>query len=429
MKKYIAIIFLLSTLLSSCKKEVLPDEPDTIETEGRDYLYSLMNNIYYWYQLMPTVNKENYKDPYELMDAMIYKEVDRWSGIQSYEDFLAQSSGTFVGHGIMIGLDETNKARIAQIYNNSPMYSKGVRRGWIIKTINGTDLAQILIDRNSAAYSELLGPSEEGISNTFLFQMPDGRDSSITTTKSTFTLNTVLYADTLELKSGTTGHLVLDQFIPPSNLEFQTAFSYFKEQNITDLIIDLRYNGGGDLTVLVNLASYIAGSSKFGDPFLKLTHNNLNTSRNKTYNFNTVSYPLSLTKLIVICSRGTASASEDLINGLLPFMNVVCIGDTTNGKPVGMYGTNYKSTYMFWPIAFSLKNSDNQGEFYDGFFPEKYVPDDITHDFNSKDEACLKEAIYYLENGSTSAKSIYNYHPLISFPEKSNRIDNAYTFE
>ncbi len=71
-----------------------------------------------------------------------------------------------------------------------------------------------------------------------------------------------------------------------------------------------------------------------------------------------------------------------------------------------MVGIQYKTNYMFWPISFSLVNSASQGEFYNGFFPEKYVPDDITHDWNDRNEACLNESIYYLEHGNVSTKGL-----------------------
>ena len=98
------------------------------------------------------------------------------------------------------------------------------------------------------------------------------------------------------------------------------------------------------------MASYVAGSSKFSTPFLKLTFNDKNSKYNTTYNYNTISAPLTISKLIVITTRGTASASEDFINGLKPVLDVKTIGDTTNGKPVGMVGIPYKTDYMFWPI-------------------------------------------------------------------------------
>jgi carboxyl-terminal processing protease len=428
MKKLFFVLLLATIVLSSCKKDIAPDTTPTQTTDelARDYLYAAMNAIYFWYKDMPVVVKEDYKDPYELLKAMKYQPLDKWSFVQTYDEYLAFKNGSFVGHGISLGLDQENKVRIAQIYNDAPLYANGVRRGWIVKKLNGTDLAQIFINNDTASYRHLIGPAEIGLTNTFLFQIPDGRDSSITTTKVELTLNTVIKYDTLHLKSGITGYLVFDQFIPPSINELETVFAFFSQNNISDLILDIRYNGGGDLTVLSELASYIAGSPKSGMPFLKLSFNDKNINSNETFNFQTVSYPINLTRLVTICSRGTASASEDLINGLKPYLNVISIGDTTDGKPVGMVGINYKTDYMFWPISFSVVNSEDQGEFYDGIAPGKYVHDDITHDWRDRDELCLKEAIYYLENGSFSSKGIYNYQKSMRFSEKPERMNNAF---
>ena len=428
MKKLIFILVIAILGFSSCKKDVPPVvAPPTDDEQARDSLYALMNQFYLWYNLMPVVVKTDYKTPYELLNAMEYKTLDRWSFMQTYNEYLAQSKGSFVGHGISMGLDPANQVRIAQIYKNSPLYLKGVRRGWIVKKLNGTLLAPIFNSQDGAAYSQLIGPSQANITNTFLFQTPAGKDSTIASTKAAFTLNTVILADTLHLKSGITGHLVFDQFIPPSNLELQTAFAYFSQNNIKDLIVDLRYNGGGDLSVLKNMASYVAGATKFNTPFLKLTFNDKNTAHNISYNFNTVATPLTLTKLIVITTRGTASASEDFINGLKPFLNVKTIGDTTNGKPVGMSGFQYKTDYMFWPITFNVVNSVGFGDFYKGIAPEKYVPDDITRDWNDRNEACFKESIYYLEHGAVSAKGFFvNNKPSLIFSEKPEKNNNAY---
>ena len=144
----------------------------------------------------------------------------------------------------------------------------------------------------------------------------------------------------------------------------------------------------------------------FNKPFLTLTFNDKNTGSNGTYNFKTVNSPLSLSRVIVITTGGTASASEDFINGLKPIMDIHTIGETTNGKPVGMVAFAYQTDYMFFPITFSLVNSTGQGDFFKGFVPDKYVPDDITHDWNDRNEACLKEAIYYLEHGNVSSKRL-----------------------
>jgi carboxyl-terminal processing protease len=427
MKKPVILLSFLILLSGSCKKNVSPaTTAETVDQLARDYLYDAMNQYYFWYSLMPTVVKTNYNDPYTLLDAMMYKTLDRWSFVQTYEQYLAMSQGDFVGHGISLGLDQNSQVRIVQIYNNSPLYSLGVRRGWIVKQLNGTNLAPIFLANDATAYNNLIGAATAGITNTFLFQTPQGKDSTIVSTKAAFILNTVLLADTLHLKSGITGHLVFDQFITPSNDELLTAFTYFSQNNITDLIVDLRYNGGGDISVLTNMASYLAGAAKLNTPFLQLTFNDKNTSYNTTYNFNSVAFPLSITKLIVITTRETASASEDFINGLKPILDVHTFGDTTNGKPVGMIGIPYQTSYMFWPITFSLVNSAGYGGFYKGFAPDKYVPDDFTHDWNDRNEACLKEAIYYLEHGTISSKGLMIKQPSLKFSEKDNKNNNAY---
>jgi C-terminal processing protease CtpA/Prc len=429
MKKLVILLSFLILGFSSCKKkDVTPAVTSpTVDQEARDYLYDTMNQYYFWYNLMPVVVKTDYQDPYELMDAMMYKTLDRWSFVETYEEYLNMDQGAFVGHGISMGLDQSNQVRIAEIYNLSPLYSLGVRRGWIVKKLNGTDLAPIFIANDGTAYNQLIGAATVGLTNTFLFQTPAGKDSTITSAKASFTLNTVIVADTLQLKSGITGHLVFDQFIPPSNDELQTAFTYFSQNNVKDLIVDLRYNGGGDLSVLTNMASYVAGAAQVNNPFLIATFNDKNTAYNTTFNFTTVPSPLSVSKVIVITTRGTASASEDFINGLKPILDVRTLGDTTNGKPVGMVGFPYQTSYMFWPITFSLVNSAGQGDFYKGFAPDKYVPDDITHDWSDRNEACLKEAIYYLEHGSVSSKGLYvGGKPSIKFDEKSAKNNNAY---
>jgi hypothetical protein len=296
-----------------------------------------------------------------------------------------------------------------------------------VKKLNNTDLAPVFIAKDGAAYNALIGPSTADVTNNFVFQTPQGKDSTITSQKASFTLNTVLISDTLHLKSGIAGHLVFDQFIPPSNAELATAFAFFSQNNVTDLIVDLRYNGGGDLSVLTNLASYVAGSAKFNTPFLTLTFNDKNTSHNATYKFNSVASPLTIRKMVVITTRETASASEDFINGLKPVTDIKTIGDTTNGKPVGMIGIPYKTDYMFWPISFTLVNSLNQGEFYGGIVPEKIVADDITRDWDNRNEACLKEAIYYLENGNVSTKGLYaGKIRTTKFDEKSEKSSDAY---
>lgn len=427
MKKYnILLIVILSIFAASCQKEdIKPINISTNDEKARDALWDLMEEWYYWYKELPQVTLSDYSDPAELMNALRYRPLDRWSYVIDYDYFNSIQEGSFVGHGIRMGLDPSGDVRIVMIYKNSPLYEKGVRRGWIIKQINGTDLAPIFIAGDGEAYSNLLGPSQAGITNTFLFEIPDGRDSTIASTKSAFQVNSVTYYDTLHLKSGLTGYLVFDEFIEPSSDELSEAFAFFNENNVEDLILDLRYNSGGLLDVALDLASYIGGSPLVNTAFVRMEHNDKKSPYNSTKYFKSLTNSLDLTKLVVITTRETASASEEVINGLIPHIQVTTVGDTTNGKPTGMYAFTYSTMYYFLPITFKLTNSEYQGDFFDGFAPAKYVTDDITHDWKDRNESCIREAIQYLETGNFSVKSSYLVQPSIPFTEKPGWMGNT----
>lgn len=429
MKKLFYIAIIITLLFSSCKKDPEPVvDTGLTDSMARDSLYYLMRQWYYWYDQMPTIKKENYTDPYQLLEAMKYKTLDKWSFVADYNEFVAEMQGEFVGHGIRVGLDDSGKARIAMIYSGSPLYKvNGVRRGWIVKSVNGYDIGKILSDKDAAAYNTAFGSSTAGVTNKFVFTKPDGTDIEISSVKTSFTINSVLLYDTLHLSTGVTGHLVFESFISPSPAELAAAFKFFEENNIKDLILDLRYNSGGYLFVAQTLATEIGGKTlaNSGSTFGILKYNDKNQDQNYTYKFDkSVQVNISLTRLIVISSRLTASASEAVMNGLKPFMNVITIGDTTSGKPVGMNGWEVGEKYFFWPITFKIVNKDNEGDYFNGIIPGKLVSDDITHDFNDRNELCLKEAIKYIETGTFSTKgsdSFYRYNQYSEKPQWSNR--------
>lgn len=426
MKRFSFLLIIILIALGSCKKDV-PSTEVTPEM-ARDSLYYIMKSYYYWYDLMPVVDKDDYSNPSDLLKAMRYKELDKWSFVADYEKFLANMGGSFVGHGIMVSLSDDNKARIAQIYNKAPLYSQGVRRGWIIKTINGYDLAAIMLANDGAAYNTAFGPKTAGHINNFVFEKPDGSTINISSAKASFTINSVILADTIWLNSAGTkkaGHLVFDYFISPSAEELQTAFSFFKANGVTDLILDLRYNPGGYVDIAQQLASYIGGNTLSGKTFVMLQYNDKLQSQNFTYKFNTSSYSLSIPRMVVITSRGTASASEAIMNGLAPYMTVVSVGDTTEGKPVGMDGFIY-GNYIFSPITFKTVNSVGTGDYFEGIVPNQLATDDLTRDFDDRQEKCLKEAINYLQTGAFSGKGAGSFSRSKQYSEKPSWMNNMF---
>jgi C-terminal processing protease CtpA/Prc len=430
MKKLFIIPLIIFTLFTSCRKDEVTPPVEVTDAMARDSLWQLMNDWYLWYKVMPSVNKDDYSDPYKLMNALRYKELDRWSFVADYKEFNDEMNGIFVGHGFRIGLDDAGKARIVMIYSGSQLYKSGVRRGWIVRKINDTNVAPLLASSDPKGYTDLIGPATPGKTNKFEFEKPNGETFMTTDAKTSFSINSVLYADTLHLSSGITGHLVLESFINPTAQELNSAFAFFKSAGVKDLILDLRYNSGGFLYIAQTLASYIGGENLTGSTFAKLKYNDRHSAEDGFYKFQSTNFPLNLTRLAVITTRSTASASEALMNGLRSAIQVVSIGDTTDGKPTGMNGWNVAEKYYFWPVTFIMVNSKDEGNYFEGFAPDKIVPDDITHDFGDRKELCLKEAIHYLETGSVSSKGSGEYvmkrfSRLKQFSEKPAWVENG----
>ena len=135
MKKIFYVILAVLILSASCTK--VKDSSIT-PAMARDSLYTIMKLYYYWYnmpecQAVSLLNKGNYKDPYELLEAMRYKAKDKWSYVNDYQVYLSEIQTGNIGHGITVGLDTAGLARIMQIDDQAPLYASGVRRGWIIK--------------------------------------------------------------------------------------------------------------------------------------------------------------------------------------------------------------------------------------------------------------------------------------------------------
>ncbi len=149
-----------------------------------------------------------------------------------------------------------------------------------------------------------------------------------------------------------------------------------KAAGATELVLDLRYNGGGLVDVAVHLASLIGGTRTNGQVMLNYVHNDkIGPVLNKTTRFTSPDEALNLQRLVVITTRSSASASELVINSLRPFIPVTVIGDTTYGKPVGQYGLRFCDKVLY-PVAFSIKNANLEGDFFDGIAVDCAAGDD-----------------------------------------------------
>ena len=385
----------LGILLFSCEKEkVYPDYKTTEE------FYSLMETWYFWIDSIPGVDADEYSDPYDLLESMRYQQKDRWSYITTQEAFdQYYQEGTFVGYGFGFAPDKDGNLRITFVFDDSDLSADGVTRGWIIKEINGE-----VVDLDSDL-TNMLGAEEIGISNHFVLESPEGEVVSRTYSKKLVAMNTVLYRDVIAVSTKKVGYLSFKSFIGPSIAELDEAFNYFNSENIDELIIDLRYNGGGQVDVAMYLTGLFIPDELNEQVFLKYIHNNARKAEDYSYYLEQQANSVRLNKVYFITSKASASASEAIINGLKPYMDVYLVGDDTYGKPVGMYSFFSKiSNLAYVPVTFKILNANDQGDYYNGLPANSYVDDDITKDFGDLNEACLNEALYHTENGSFSSK-------------------------
>lgn len=386
----IFIVILSGIFFISCEKD---NGNKSSDTAARNELYNLMNDWYYWYEVMPQVDKELYNNPYQLLEAMRYLPDDHYSFVAPREYIENMIGGKYIGYGFAHRKDSEGNSRILYVYEDSPLYSHGVDRGYIITKINGTTL-----DENSNL-SELLGANEIGVTNTIEFKSTSDSVFQLTVAKKEIHKNSVIYYDTLDVGGTIVGHMVYDEFIEPSYTEFDETFAFFNSTGVEEMIIDLRYNPGGLTDVLTYLANLITGPSTDGELLLRYLHNNKKNAYNSNILFEQQTYSLDVNRVVFLTSRGTASSSEALINCLKPYLDVKVVGDSTYGKPVGMYVFTY-SDWAFLPIVFKIVNANGEGDYFFGIPPDYECEDDISKPFSDREEACLKEAIYYIENGS-----------------------------
>ena len=222
--------------------------------------------------------------------------------------------------------------------------------------------------------------------------------------KRVVTIPTVPLVTIQEAAGRKTGYIVFKNFVEPSYVALDAAFAQLRDASATELVLDLRYNGGGLIAVAQHLGGLIGGDRTTGEVFAQYVHNDKQSSRNNAIRFPRPASAFPLSRLIVITTKSSASASELIINARRPFMPVIVVGDISYGKPVGQYGFRVCDK-MLWPVSFSVQNARGQGDYYDGFAPDCRAPDDIDHALGNAQEASLAAALTYVATGACPAPS------------------------
>ncbi len=410
MKKFPRQIFAWAALpiLAACGSsssglgDAVGDAVDTsaCSTIGQNrFVYEVMQDIYFWVNFLPTVNPDTYPSPEALLEDIRYQELDStFSSIRDEEENdLFFEQGQFIGVGLTLRA-VGSQLFVGQVIIDSPADQAGFERGFELLEINGQAAADLVA---ADTVSEAFGPDEVGEPVSLRYRDKQGSEFSTVISKAIATIQPVPRAAVFNINGVQTGYMMFRTFVQPSFAALDATFSDFRSQGVTELVLDMRYNGGGLVSVAEHLGGLIGGAATSGSVFSNWVHNANNADRNRTSFFPNPSASLGVSRLFVITTAATASASELVINALRPYMQVVIIGDQSFGKPVGSYGFPFCGK-VFNPIAFNLRNADNQGDYYDGLPVDCLAEDQLDQPFGDPAEASTAEALYYVENGTCS---------------------------
>ncbi len=408
---FVVILMLLVISFSGCKK----DDTGPAVVEENEALLEVMDAWYYYYKHMPDVDASSYETPYDLLEAVRYLPNDRWSYIDTWEKFFAYyNDSKYYGYGFGSAWSG-GKLYVSFVYRKTQMYEQGVRRGWILDAINDTKL------QPGMSLNQMLGSNQAGVTNTFRFIKPDSSTVDLSLSSQEVTINSVVHAEVIERPNHKVGYFMLQNFTSPTVRELDSIFTMFIAENINELVLDLRYNGGGSAGVANYLASMIGGNKVAGKPFTIYSYNDKQAATSDTtHNFMNVNNKLNIDRLITICTRGTASASELVINSLKPFMPVYIVGNDTYGKPMGSHVWNYDNLYAYVILSFKTKNANGEGDYFDGLAANIYQADDPTRMFGDPEEANLREALKLIEFG-VLAKGSRSSVPFVEQPRDQMR--------
>jgi len=359
-----------------------------------------MKYIYFWNREMTDRAPALFDSAQEYLDAVRYRPLDTsFSYITSRAD-----NAAFFDDSQYVGLGFVDKLfgrdyRAIEVYAGSPAAEAGIERGARFLEIGGRSVESWL---QTGELGNAFGPRQAGVTVQVRFQDTQGSVRSATMTKRAVTIPTVSATRVFDVDGRRVGYVYFRNFVRPSTQALSDAFATLRAAGVSELVLDLRYNGGGLVDVAEHLGDLIGGARTAGQVFAEYFHNDLNAHRNVVLRFADKPQALDLRRLVVITTQNSASASELIINALRPFLPVTIVGGRTYGKPVGQYGLDFCDK-TFAVVAFHLRNARREGDFFNGFAPDCPAPDDIEHQFGDPAEGSLQEALFFLRNGRCSA--------------------------
>ena len=428
-KRWLPLILLSVLFLAGCEKKVIPEEEVEQQVQAsaliqkiNGFIREVMTDVYLWYDKLPDIDIRYETNSEDYFHKLLYSE-DKWSyitdDITAFEGSLQGIEKTF-GYSLAFGVFVDGAGSptgdyfgiVEYVYPDTPASEAGFTRGDLIIKLNGVSIT-------SANYRDLLSGTSISVTKGILTSQGIATGTTVVLVAEELHLDPVLMYKIIEVEGHKIGYLVYLQFISSYNsTSLYLALQYFREKQITDLVLDLRYNPGGYTSAAQYLTSSIAPQSVVDNSNTLVTYQwndkyqaywiSKDMQDQLGVNFDpAVPVKLGLSKLHVLTGHGTASASELTICGLEPYMDVITVGDTTYGKytasitikPEDWYAdeADYVA-FKNWglqPIVIRYANAQGITSFKDGFAPDFRVKDELLPAYPLGDltEPLLKKAV------------------------------------
>jgi C-terminal processing protease CtpA/Prc len=398
-----------------------PDKQGTLRDE-LTFLRAWSTQYYLWYNEIPTnfrmADFSNPVDYFKKLRSPRDKDMYHFTYPSAEWDKLS-NSGIELGYGVTwssAGPTAPRTWQVAIVEPGSPADMAGLRRGDLLTTIDGIDFVNVTDRASVDKINDGLFPTTEGQAHSFTLRRGTV-DITATMLAKDVAAQPVKYTRVIDTPTGKVGYLSFESHNAVAERQLIDAITTLKTAGVTDLVLDLRYNGGGLLNIASELAYMIAGPATQGKVFERLQYNNKIEARQtpQIIRFDSTAYgfpagagtvtrgtmlpTLDLRRVTVLTTAGSCSASEAVINGLRGVdVQVNVIGTPTCGKPYGFTPVpNCGTTYF--SVEFQGVNAKGVGDYADGIAPTCTVADDLAHDLGDTNEALLSSALSYRANG------------------------------
>lgn len=433
------IVFLLllgagvtGTFLVGCKRDTMPqlERPargNTQEDLLKDSVYIYTHLFYLWQEDLPDrFETRSYNSAEAVLEALkSYARnpqgdpYDRFSFLDRTGTVEAEIQQGMAGSlGFDVRYHSDTELYVKKVDPQSPAHAAGIKRGWQVLTINGnSDLALSSMQRDNFTF---LFDALDGAAISLVLQEPDGNKVSVDLSKEQYQIQPILAHRIYTAGDKQVGYFAFDVFVSTLNRNGSPTYvrnqldqlvAQFEGAGVEELIVDLRYNGGGAVITADYLTNLLAPLSVGNGLMYQYKVNKTLTEDGWTEDVFPAQYfdkknTLDLKRIYFLVTEGTASASELLINNLEPHLDVKLIGEhRTYGKPVGYFAWDILNVDLY-AVSFQTINSVGYGDYFAGLPVDKLAYDDLTRDFGDAEEEMIAEALHYAQTGKFSASSL-----------------------